>query len=118
MSTMRFGARLDISHGPPHPFKDAEVVADSLTGIHSALQKCLFVVNRRCIKRVLGVPTGKHSDDSNLGNVEAMQWVLLYYPSLMVGVTENISHSADKMCRSAIMHVPHSCSHCKWYKFQ
>jgi hypothetical protein len=30
MSSMRFNARLDTSHhGPPHPFKDAGVVADS-----------------------------------------------------------------------------------------
>jgi hypothetical protein len=28
--------------------------------------------------RVLGVPIGKNPEDSNLGNVEAMQWVLLY----------------------------------------
>jgi hypothetical protein len=43
---MRFSARLDTSHhGPPHPCKDGGVVADTLTGIHSAT-----VVNRtsRC----------------------------------------------------------------------
>jgi hypothetical protein len=52
MSSMKFGARLDTSHhGPPHPFKDAGAVADSLTGIHSATVKCLFVVNRRCIHK-------------------------------------------------------------------
>jgi hypothetical protein len=35
MSSMRFNARLDTSHyGPSYPFKDAGVVADSLTGIH------------------------------------------------------------------------------------
>jgi hypothetical protein len=40
---MKFNARLDISHhASPHPFKDA----DSLTGIHSAMVKFLFVVNR------------------------------------------------------------------------
>jgi hypothetical protein len=45
MSSARFSARLDTSHhGPPRLFKDAEVVADSLTGIH----KCHFVVNRSC----------------------------------------------------------------------
>jgi hypothetical protein len=48
MSSMKFNARLDTSHhGPPHPYKDAGVVADSLTGIHSAILKCLFVVNSR-----------------------------------------------------------------------
>jgi hypothetical protein len=31
---MRFTARLDMSHhGPPHPFKEAEVDADSLTEV-------------------------------------------------------------------------------------
>jgi hypothetical protein len=47
MSSMRFSALLDSSHqGPPYPSKDAGVVADSLTGIHSAMVKFLFVVNR------------------------------------------------------------------------
>jgi hypothetical protein len=53
--------------------------------------------------RVLGVPTGKNPEDSNLVSVEAMQWGLLY---LSIGHDiENISHSAAKMCRSTIMHV-------------
>jgi hypothetical protein len=44
---MRFNAHLDTSHhGPPHPFKDAGAVADSLTGIHNAMVKFLFVVSR------------------------------------------------------------------------
>jgi hypothetical protein len=52
MSSMRCNARLDTSHhGPPHPFKDAGVVADSLTGIHNAMAKFLFVVNRSCIHK-------------------------------------------------------------------
>jgi hypothetical protein len=50
MPSIRFSAHLDTSHhGPPHPFKDAAVVADSLTGIHNAMVKCLFVVNGSCI---------------------------------------------------------------------
>jgi hypothetical protein len=50
MSSMRFNARLDASHhGPPHPYKDAGVVKNRLTGIHNATVKCLFVVNRSCI---------------------------------------------------------------------
>jgi hypothetical protein len=50
---MRFNARLDTSHqGPPHPFKDAGVVADSLTDIHSAMVKWLFSVNRSIHKGV------------------------------------------------------------------
>jgi hypothetical protein len=36
----------------------------------------------------------------------------------MVDVIENISHSAAKMCRSTIMHVPHSYPDCHWYIFQ
>jgi hypothetical protein len=49
---MRFSARLDTSHhGPPHPFKHAAVVADCLTGVHNALVKCLFAVNRNCIHK-------------------------------------------------------------------
>jgi hypothetical protein len=54
MSSMKFNARLDTSHhGQPHPFKDAEVAADILTGTHIAVVKCLFVVNRSCIHRGL-----------------------------------------------------------------
>jgi hypothetical protein len=52
MSSMRFNAPLDTSHhGPPHPFKDAGVVEDSLTGIHNAMVKCLFVDYRSCIHK-------------------------------------------------------------------
>jgi hypothetical protein len=51
MSSMTFNVRLDTSHhGLPHPFKDAEVVVDSLTGIHSSM-KYLFVINRLCIHK-------------------------------------------------------------------
>jgi hypothetical protein len=43
---------MDTSHHrPQHPFKNAGVVADSLTGIHSAMVKYLFVVNRSCIHK-------------------------------------------------------------------
>jgi hypothetical protein len=80
MSFMRFNARFDTSyHGPPHPFKDAGLVADSLTGIHNAMMRCLFVVNRSCIYvlRFLGVPICKNPEDSNLASLVAMQWVLL-----------------------------------------
>jgi hypothetical protein len=41
MSSIKFNGPLDMSHhGPPHPSKDAGVVADSLTGTHSAMVKC------------------------------------------------------------------------------
>jgi hypothetical protein len=52
MFSMKFNARLDMSHlGPPNPFKDVGVVADSLTGIHNAMVKYPFVVNRSCIHK-------------------------------------------------------------------
>jgi hypothetical protein len=51
-SSVRFNARIDTSHqGPSHPCKDAGVVADSLTGVHNATVKCLFVVNRSRIHK-------------------------------------------------------------------
>jgi hypothetical protein len=47
MSAMRFNARLDTSHHVrPHSFKDVEVVADSLTGIHNAA-----AVNKSCVHK-------------------------------------------------------------------
>jgi hypothetical protein len=80
MSSMRFNARHHTSHhGPPHPCKDAGAVVDSLTGIHNAMVKCLFVGNRSCIhKGVYVSPTGTNQEDSNLTSVEVMQRVLLY----------------------------------------
>jgi hypothetical protein len=52
MSSMRFNEHLDTSHDvPPNPCKDAGVVAGSLTGIHNAMMKFLFVVNRSCIHK-------------------------------------------------------------------
>jgi hypothetical protein len=53
------------------------VIANSLTGIHNVMVKCLFVVNRSCVHRVLGIPTGTNLEDSNLVGMEAMRWVLL-----------------------------------------
>jgi hypothetical protein len=72
MSSVRFSARLDIYHGPPHPFKDAGVVADSLSH-----PQCDGEVPLRCpqelhTQEVLGVPTGKNPEDSNPASVEAM----------------------------------------------
>jgi hypothetical protein len=37
-------------------FRDAGAVADSLTGIHNMMVKCLFVVNRSCIHEGVQVP--------------------------------------------------------------
>jgi hypothetical protein len=78
---MRFKALLDTSHhGSPHPFKDAWIVADSLTGIHNAM---VSEMPLRCqqelhTQRFLDIPTGKNPEDSNLASAETMQWVLLY----------------------------------------
>jgi hypothetical protein len=44
MSSMEFNARLDTSH-------HAGAVADSLTGIHNAMVKWLFVLNKSCIHK-------------------------------------------------------------------
>jgi hypothetical protein len=50
--SMGFNARLDTSHhGPPHPFKVAGAVADSLTGIRSAVMECLSLASRSCIRK-------------------------------------------------------------------
>jgi hypothetical protein len=71
MSSVRVSALLDTSyHGPPHLFKNSGVVVDSLTGIRSPMVKCLFVVKRSCI---LGDPTDKNPEESNLASMEAMQ---------------------------------------------
>jgi hypothetical protein len=49
MPSMRFNALLDTSHhGPPHPLKDAEVIAESLKGTHNAMANCVFFANRSC----------------------------------------------------------------------
>jgi hypothetical protein len=37
--------------------KNAGIVADSLTGIHNAMVKCLFVVIRSCIDKAFSVST-------------------------------------------------------------
>jgi hypothetical protein len=77
MSSMRFTAHLDTTtHGSPHLFGDAGVIADSLTGIHSVMVTCLFVVNRSCVHKVIRCP--RNPEDSNLAGMEAMQFVLLY----------------------------------------
>jgi hypothetical protein len=55
-------------------FRDAGEVADSLTGIHNAMVKCPFVVNRSYIHKGVQVPP----QDSSQASGEAMQWVLLY----------------------------------------
>jgi hypothetical protein len=81
MSSMRFNACLDTSHhGSPNPFRDAVVVADSLTSIHNAMVNCLFVVTGAAYTRDFRCHHRKNPEDSNLASVEAMQWALLYLP--------------------------------------
>jgi hypothetical protein len=73
MSAMRFNAHIDTSHhGPPHPSKDANVVADSLTGIHSAKVNplpCHQELHTQGSLRVLKVG---NPEDSKLTGVESM----------------------------------------------
>jgi hypothetical protein len=75
---MGFNARLDASHhGPPHPFQDAGIVADSL----DRHPQCDGEVFLRCqqeppTQESSGVLTRKIY--MSLGSVEAMQWVLIY----------------------------------------
>jgi hypothetical protein len=106
-------ARIVTSHhGLQHPYKDAWAVADSLTGIHSAMVRYIFVVNRSCIYESLQV---------KIQRVQIWRaWrpcsgSFSTYPSVTISVIENISHSTAKMCRSTTMHVPRSCSDCQWY---
>jgi hypothetical protein len=52
ISSTRFNADLDTSHHGRHcPFRDAGIVAGSLTGIHNAMVKYLFIVSRSCIHK-------------------------------------------------------------------
>jgi hypothetical protein len=56
---MKFSAGLDTyHHGSPYPFKDAGILADSLTGIHTASAKCLFVVDMSYIHTGFRFPHG------------------------------------------------------------
>jgi hypothetical protein len=72
MSSVTHVHSLETSYrGPPHPFKNAEVDAHSLTGIRNETVERLFVV-----KRVFRCPTGGNLEYSNQASV-AMQWVLL-----------------------------------------
>jgi hypothetical protein len=99
--------------------KNAGVVSDSLTGIQSAMVRCLFVVNRSCIHKGIYV-----FPQTKIQVIQIWQaWRLCNgpsstYPSVRIGVTDNISHSTARMCRSTITNVRHSCSDCQWCIFQ
>jgi hypothetical protein len=69
MISVRFGACLD-THRPPYQFRYVGAVANSLTGIHNAMVKFLFSVNRTAYKWVASVPTGKIPEDPDMISVE------------------------------------------------
>jgi hypothetical protein len=117
MSSMRYKARLDTSHyGPPHPFKDAGVVANSLTRIHNTTVKCIFFVNRSCLHKRFQAPPQLKIQIWR-GARRPCNGSSSTYPSVMIAVTENISHSAADMCRSTVMHVQCSFSHNSQMKY-
>jgi hypothetical protein len=68
----------------------AGVVADSLTRIHNAIVKYLLAVNRSCIEKFLDVQPCSES--------------FFTYPSFMISVKENISHSKAKISDKWISH--------------
>jgi hypothetical protein len=105
MSYMRFNARLDTSrHGPLHPFTDAGLAADSLTGIHNTMVSAYLLSTGAAHTRGCRCLKGKKPEDSNLASLEAMQFFSYVYPSVTKGVTENVSHSTVTMCRCTIKH--------------
>jgi hypothetical protein len=66
-----------------------------LARVNKAMVKCLFVANRRCIQKgVLGIPTGKHPEDSVVPDMEAKLRSSTTYPRHVTRITEIISHSA------------------------
>jgi hypothetical protein len=75
-----------------------------LTDIRNAMVKCLSFNRSYIPKRFFSVPTGKNSENSNLGSVEACSGPFSTCLSVMIGVAEIISRSAAKMCRSTVMH--------------
>jgi hypothetical protein len=94
MPSMRFHARLDTSHhGPPHPFKDARIFADSLRGIHTAF-------SLSTVTAYIKVFRCRYRQKSNRIQIWRGAWKpysgsFCTYPSVMSGVTVNISHSAE-----------------------
>jgi hypothetical protein len=111
MYSMRVNARLDtFHHGPTQPFEDAWVVADSLAGIHNAMVKCRFIVNRSCVHtgfyvspqvKILRIQIWRGAWRPCSGSSST-------YPSVMTGVTENISHSTEPRhaCTTFVLWLP------------
>jgi hypothetical protein len=90
MSSVKFNVHLKTSdHGLPHPFKDVGVVADSLTGIHSATVKCLFLFNRSCLHKGFRCPhrgfkSGERGDHAACPLPIHRSWQLLFRTSCTV----------------------------------
>jgi hypothetical protein len=95
MPSMRFNAHLDTSHhGPLHPRKNDGLVAVSLTGIHNTM--CLFVVKRSFIdKGVYVSPQVKAQRIQVRRSWRPCSGSSCTYPSGMIRVFENISHSTE-----------------------
>jgi hypothetical protein len=110
MSSMRFSVRLDTSHhGPPHLFKDAVVVADSLTGIHNAMVKCPSLSTGAAYIRVFFLV----SSQVKIQRIQIWRGAWrpcsgssCTYPAVITGVIENISHSTAK-CVGTPSHMYH-----------
>jgi hypothetical protein len=103
MFSIRFNALLDTSHyGPSHPRKVSGLVENSLTGIHNAKVKCLFVVNRSCRHR--GFCVSPHV------KIQRIQiWRGAWSP-LRIHPPRQVLLGTSRTARTTIMHVPHSCS--------
>jgi hypothetical protein len=50
-SSTRLNPLLYTSYGPSRQSKDAGMRANSLTGIHNAMVKCLYIVSRSCMAK-------------------------------------------------------------------
>jgi hypothetical protein len=93
-----------------HPFIDAGVVADSL--MHP---QCYGEVPFHCqqelhIQGLFAFPTGLKFRGFKFGAWRQCSGSSSTYPSVMIGVIENISHNMAKICWSTVTHVPHLCS--------
>jgi hypothetical protein len=80
-------------------------VANSLTDIHNTMMKFPFVVNGNCIHKGFCVsPQVKTQRIQVRWAWRSCSGASCNYPSIMLHVVGNISHSTVKMCRSSIMH--------------
>jgi hypothetical protein len=95
MASITFYALLDTFHNElPQPFKDAGAVADSLTGIHSSMVKCFFVVSRMCICK-----GSQFSENLKIEIRRAWRPCSEFsstYPHVIMDAIENIYYSTEK----------------------